>query len=152
MRLKTGADQLPKGWPTGSDTWLFSLCTCNKRTSVLVCAELQYTNSQIWFIRFDVDQSSKLVCVGNQAGEVFVWMLSGTEFVQVLFSSLMLNPAPSHRAPHTRASYAGQRMQQQEISCVCAADSVGGFRCLSTSCQCWFPWKNFTQLHRLQVI
>ena len=50
---------------------------------MLVCAELHYTNSQIWFIRFDVDQGSKLVCVGNQAGEVFVWALSGTEFVQV---------------------------------------------------------------------
>ena len=54
---------------------------------MLVCAELQYTNSQIWFIRFDVDQSSKLVCVGNQAGEIFVWMLSGTEFVQVILFS-----------------------------------------------------------------
>ena len=52
---------------------------------MLVCAELEYTNSQIWFIRFDVEQTSRLVCVGNQAGEVFVWMLSGKEFVQVLF-------------------------------------------------------------------
>lgn len=61
--------------------------------SVLVCAELQYTNSQIWFIRFDVDQSSKLVCVGNQAGEIFVWMLSGTEFVQVSSCSCKKHPA-----------------------------------------------------------
>ena len=49
-----------------------------------MCAELEYTNSQIWFIRFDVEQTSRLVCVGNQAGEVFVWMLSGKEYVQVL--------------------------------------------------------------------
>ncbi len=53
-----------------------------------MCAELEYTNSQIWFIRFDVEQTSRLVCVGNQAGEVFVWMLSGKEFVQLLHVSM----------------------------------------------------------------
>jgi len=65
--------------------------------SVLVCAELPYTNSQIWFIRFDVDQCSKLVCVGNQAGEVFVWALIGTEFVQV---PLQLRAPPAALCAH----------------------------------------------------
>jgi hypothetical protein len=90
MRRKTEAERLPtKDWPTGDLSLLrrntFRSHLADEHFSVLVCAELSYTNSQIWFIRFDVDQLSKLVCVGNQAGEVFVWMLSGTEFVQVVF-------------------------------------------------------------------
>lgn len=82
---------------------------------MLVCAELQYTNSQIWFIRFDVDQSSKLVCVGNQAGEIFVWMLSGTEFVQVL---LLLLRDSCHRAAHSRSSQVSSCSCKKHPACV----------------------------------
>ncbi len=94
MRRKMEAERLPtKDWPTGDLSLLrrsnFRARLADECFSVLVCAELSYTNSQIWFIRFDVDQSSKLVCVGNQAGEIFVWMLSGTEFVQVLKSKIL---------------------------------------------------------------
>jgi hypothetical protein len=75
MRRKMEAERSPtKDWPTGDLSLLrrsnFRARLANECFSVLVCAELSYTNSQIWFIRFDVDQSSKLVCVGNQAGEI----------------------------------------------------------------------------------
>jgi hypothetical protein len=104
---KTAKELQPlKGSPTGSNMSRRQVQTDSVRFSVLVCAELQYTNSQIWFIRFDVDQSSKLVCVGNQAGEVFVWMLSGSEFVQVLFVSL---PTLQHTQIHRRSAHAVAR-------------------------------------------
>ncbi len=84
-----------------------------------MCAELHYTNSQIWFIRFDVDQSSKLVCVGNQSGEVFVWMLNGTEFVQVFYFSRWRD------ASAWLILAAGRQLLQQKVPRVCPPDGIG---------------------------
>ena len=126
MRRRMGAGmQGRRGWRTGEVVLQWGVSRgwrggCNPPCSVLVCAELHYTNSQIWFIRFDVDQSNKLVCVGNQTGEIFIWMLSGTEFVQVLLRScprsLALTPI------------AGRFVQLQEAPRVRAADGFGGDR------------------------
>ncbi len=93
---------------------------CNPPYSVLVCSELQYTNSQIWFIRFDVDQTNKLVCVGNQAGEIFIWMLSGTEFLQVRFRGCTARSSSRALTP-----IAGRLVQLQEAPRMRAADGFG---------------------------
>ncbi len=137
MRRRMGAGmQGRRGWRTGEVVLQWGVSRgwrggCNPPCSVLVCAELHYTNSQIWFIRFDVDQSNKLVCVGNQTGEIFIWMLSGTEFVQVFFCGCAV-PLRAHSncrsvraAARSTPRACGRRLWRRQVRVTNATAAVG---------------------------
>lgn len=47
----------------------------NKQMSAVTYAELRYEQSDIWFIRFTLDESKRILAVGNQIGEIFIWNL-----------------------------------------------------------------------------
>ena len=45
----------------------------SKEKSSSILESLQYPESNIWFIRFDVDETHRFVAVGNAAGKIFIW-------------------------------------------------------------------------------
>ena len=56
---------------------IYSIIRSNKNTTVL--HKLLIKNADIWFVRFCLDYSQKLLALGNQTGKIYIWDMNAQD-------------------------------------------------------------------------
>lgn len=87
-------------------------------TSTTTIHKLEYTNNDIWFVRFSMDGYLKIVALGNQKGKTFLWDIDVEDFIETK-PTILSHPRCTSAIRQTSLSRDGNL-----LICVCDDGSI----------------------------